>query len=70
MPLYLVAWTIITASYPEFLSAIFTNYGESRCSCTPYIPEEQILSYYTSAQIITLAACKISHSFENYLNYF
>ena len=33
------------------------------CSCTPYILGEQILSYHTSAQIITLAACKISHSF-------
>ena len=26
MPLYLAAWTIETASYLEFLSAIFTNY--------------------------------------------
>ena len=26
MPLYLAAWTIVTASYLEFLSAIFTNY--------------------------------------------
>ena len=26
MPLYLVAWTVVTASYLEFLSAIFTNY--------------------------------------------
>ena len=26
MPLYLAAWTIQTASYLEFLSAIFTNY--------------------------------------------
>ena len=30
MPLYLAAWTIVTASYLEFLSAIFTNYIESR----------------------------------------
>ena len=30
MPLYLAAWTIVTASYLEFLSAIFTNYRESR----------------------------------------
>ena len=26
MPLYLAAWTIVTASYLELLSAIFTNY--------------------------------------------
>ena len=26
MPLYLVAWTVVTASYLELLSAIFTNY--------------------------------------------
>ena len=26
MSLYLAAWTIVTASYLEFLSAIFTNY--------------------------------------------
>ena len=30
MPLYLAAWTIVRASYLEFLSAIFTNYRESR----------------------------------------
>ena len=33
------------------------------CSCTPYIPGEQILSYHTSAQVITLVECKISHCF-------
>ena len=28
------------------------------CSCTPHIPGGQILSYHTSAQVITLATCK------------
>ena len=30
MPLYLAAWTIVTASYLAYLSAIFTNYREFR----------------------------------------
>ena len=31
------------------------------CSCTPYIPGEQILSYHTSAQIIILITLKAIH---------
>ena len=33
------------------------------CSCMPHISGEQILSYHTSAQVTSLAACKISHSY-------
>ena len=63
MSLYLAAWSIVIASYLEFLECHLHKLQSPECSCTPYILGEQILSYHTSAQIITLAACKISHSF-------
>ena len=65
MPLYLAAWTIVTASYLEFLSTIFTNYRVSRMQLHALYSRraDLNLSYHTSAHVITLAACKISHSF-------
>ena len=40
------------------------------CSCSPHISGEQILSYHISAQVTTLAACKISHIFKIILTTF
>lgn len=62
MLLYLATRTTVTASYLKFLNTIYTNYRESRMQL-PHIPGEQILSHHTSAQVITLAASKISPSF-------